>query len=169
MTPEELVIEQKVQQLYASLPDWPQIPQNEMNQLCTDLLATDTVKRITMKQVAQYGEIDKKSYKEYCNACLFETLLSVLNNYAPSQGKFIHYFSISFKLNLQHELLEETNYRERQMLGVHKIAFLNHHCSALFLYHQKQKAIFFFARIQSVKSMTELVNKDIGVRIKGFA
>lgn len=109
MTREELIIEEKVQQLYANTPNWPQIPQDEMSQLCEQLLAADTVKRITMKQVVKYGEIDKKSYKEYCSGCLFETLLSVLNNYDPSQGKFIPYFSRYFKLNLQHELLEETD------------------------------------------------------------
>lgn len=109
MTREELIIEEKVQQLYANTPNWPQIPQDEMSQLCERLLAADTVKRITMKQVVKYGEIDKKSYKEYCSGCLFETLLSVLNNYDPSQGKFIPYFSRYFKLNLQHELLEETD------------------------------------------------------------
>lgn len=113
MTPEELVIEQKVQQLYASLPNWPQISQNEMDQLCKQLLKTKTVQYITRKAIRNYGKLlnqkNVEDYKAECSHCLFETLLSVLKNYDPSQGKFIPYFSRYFKLSLNHELQKELN------------------------------------------------------------
>lgn len=111
MTPEELVIEQKVQQLYANTPNWPQIPQNEMDQLCKQLLTTETVWKITTKAIKKYRvSLDNvEDYKGKCSARLFETLLSVLKKYDPSQGKFIPYFSRFFKLDLEHELLKETN------------------------------------------------------------
>ena len=63
MTPEELVIEQKVQQLYANTPNWPQIPQNEMDQLCKQLLTTETIRKITTKAIKKYPEL----FKEYFN------------------------------------------------------------------------------------------------------
>lgn len=113
MTPEELVIEQKVQQLYANTPNWPQIPQNEMDQLCKQLLTTETVWKISTKAIKKYRvSLDNvEDYKGKCSARLFETLLSVLKKYDPSQGRFIPYFSRFFKLDLEHELLKETNDR----------------------------------------------------------
>ena len=111
MTQEELTIEEKVQQLYANTPNWPQIPQNEMDQLCKQLLTTETVWKITTKAIKKYRvSLDNvEDYKGKCSARLFETLLSVLKKYDPSQGKFIPYFSRFFKLDLEHELLKETN------------------------------------------------------------
>lgn len=114
MTPEELVIEQKVQQLYANTPNWPQIPQNEMDQLCKQLLTTETIRKITTKAIKKYPELNLENVKNYMNtysACLFETLVSTLANYNPEKGRFIPYFSRSFKLDLEHELLKETNDR----------------------------------------------------------